>query len=178
MEHAKTMRTMFARIGVLLVVTQASLASAQSSSGNCSSGSHAVIAPFLGEWAEYTVTESAEVYIGTLTTRLDTDGCVLSQTFASPDSGFSYRSHGYVNTANLWEETYAFNSGSYSTYLWIVEGETLYTLRIDGSRKSDSVDRLKYIDVKADEYTVVQQESRDGGRTWESIETTRIKRLK
>ena len=155
------------------------MASGQSQSNNCNSATHQLIIPFLGEWEEYTITDSTEVYIGKLTTKLDVEGCVLTQTFMMSDSTFSYRSHGYVNpVSNLWEETYVFNSGGYSKYLWIVDGESLYTLRIDGTRNTDYLQRLKYTDIKKDEYTVIQQESYNGGRSWKSKDHTRIKRIK
>jgi hypothetical protein len=132
----------------------------------------------VGDWEEYTVTDTAEVYIGRLTTTLDNNGCVLTQTFVSSDSTFSYHSQAYINPAsNIWEETYVFNSGAYSKFLWIVEGETLYTLRIGGSRHTDYLFRLKYTDVKKNEYTVTSQESLNGGATWVSKDITRIKRI-
>ena len=151
----------------------------QTQSDNCNSVAHEIVYPFLGEWEEYTITDSTEVYIGRLSTKLDVEGCVLTQTFMMADTTFSYRSHGYVNPAsNLWEETYVFNSGGFSKYLWIAEGKSLYTLRIDGNRKTDYLHRLKYTNIKKDEYTVIQQESIDGGLTWKSNDTTKIKRIK
>jgi len=166
------------KIILFIVLTQTAIANGQTQSSNCNSANYQVIHPFLGEWEEYTITDSAEVYIGRLTTKLNVEGCVLTQTFATPDSTFSYRSHGYVNPAsNIWEETYVFNSGGYSKYLWIVEGKLLYTVRIGGSRKTDYLHRLKYTNVRKDEYTVVEQESHDGGITWESKDTTRIIRI-
>ena len=150
----------------------------QTNSDNCSTGSFRIVEPFLGEWEEYELKDSLEVYIGRLSTKLNVDGCVLTQSFISHDSTFSYLSHGYVNPAsNIWEETYVFSSGGYSKFLWIVEGKTLYTLRVGGSRKTDYLYRLNYINIKKDEYTVAGQESRDGGKTWISIDSTRIKRV-
>ena len=152
--------------------------SAQTMLNECNSSSHKIVHPFLGEWEEFTVTDTAEIYIGRLSTKLNINNCVLTQEFMSVDSSFSYLSHGYVNpTSGIWEETYVFNSGGISKYLWIVEGNSLYTLRVDRNRKSQKLHRLKYINVKLDEYTVVQQESSDGGKTWESRDTTRIERI-
>ncbi len=84
----------------------------QANSDNCSTGSFRIVQPFLGEWEEFELKDSLEVYIGRLSTRLNVDGCVLTQSFISADSTFSYLSHGYVNPAsNVWEETYVFSSG-------------------------------------------------------------------
>ena len=150
----------------------------QTQNTGCNSNAHKVVSPFLGEWEEYTITDSTEVFIGRLITKLDVEECVLTQSFMMSDSTFSYRSHGYINPAsNIWEETYVFNNGGYSKYLWIVDGNSLYTLRIGGSRKTDYVHRLKYIDIKLNEYTVVQQESYNGGVSWTSNDSTRIKRV-
>jgi len=145
----------------------------------CRQGSYEVIKPFLGDWEEYTITDSTDVYIGRLSTHLNLDGCVLTQSFDAPDLKFSYQSQGFVNpSSNIWEETYVFNSGGYSKFLWILDGESIYTLRIGGSRKTNHLHRLKYTDVKKDEYVVIQQESVDGGKTWISKDSTRIKRIK
>ncbi len=161
-----------------ILLCQTIMVYSQSQSNNCSSGAHEIVYPFLGEWEEYTITDSTEVYIGKLATKLDVEGCVLTQSFMMADSTFSYRSHGYVNPAsNIWEETYVFNSGGYSKYIWIVDGESLYTLRIGGTRKTDYLQRLKYTNVKKDEYIVIQQESYNGGITWESKDSTKIKRI-
>ena len=152
---------------------------AQSTLDGCNSSSHKIVYPFLGEWEEYTVTDTSENYIGRLSTKLDVNGCVLNQKFMSVDSSFSYLSQGFVNPASgIWEETYVFNSGRFAKYLWMVEGDVLYTLRIDGSRKTKKLHRLNYINIKLDEYTVVQEESSDGGKTWVSKDVTRIKRIK
>ena len=151
----------------------------QPSENPCSGGSYEIIKPFLGEWEEYTITDSSDVYIGKLSTHLNLDGCVLTQSFDAPDLKFSYQSQGFVNpTSNVWEETYIFNSGGYSKFLWILDGESLHTLRIGGSRKTNYIHRLKYTDIKKDEYVVIQQESVDGGKTWISKDSTRIKRIK
>ncbi len=151
----------------------------QESEGGCSEGSYEIVKPFLGEWKEYTITDSTEVYIGRLSTQLSLDGCVLTQRFEAPDLNFSYQSQGFVNPASgIWEETYVFNSGGYSTFLWVVEGVTIYTLRIGGSRITNNLHRLFYTGIKKDEYVVIQQESIDGGKTWTSKDSTRIKRIK
>ena len=166
------------KIILYTLILQTFIAYSQTQSNNCISKNHKIVQPFLGEWKEYTITDSAEVYIGRLTTKLNVQGCVLTQAFTTSDASFSYLSHGYLNPdSNIWEETYVFNSGGFSKYLWIVEGNSLYTLRVGGSRKTDYIHRLKYTNIKKDEYTVIQQESYDGGLTWKSKDTTKIIRI-
>ena len=168
-----------ASIFLILLIAQSNLIYSQSNNTGCNFGSHEIVRPFLGEWKEYTITDTSEVYIGRLSTHLNVEGCVLTQSFVTPDSSFSYLSHGFINPlSGVWEETYVFNSGRYSKFLWIVDGESLYTLRVEGSRKTNHHHRLKYTDIKKDEYSVIQQESVDGGKTWISKDSTRIKRIK
>ena len=151
----------------------------QNSKNPCQTAGHNTVKPFLGEWEEYSIKNGNEVFIGRLSTRLSTEDCVLTQTFATHDSAFSYRSHGFVNpSSGIWEETYVFNSGRFAKYLWIADGEILYTLRVESSRLADQLHRLLYIDIKTDEYLVIQQGSTNGGRNWVSKDSTRIRRTK
>ena len=144
----------------------------------CQTASHDIVQAFIGEWGEYSIENGKESFIGNLSTQLDVENCMLTQSFSTPDSTFSYRSQGFVNPASkIWEETYVFNSGRYAKYLWIVDGETLYTLRVDSSQPSDHLHRLFYTEIRKDEYLVVQQSSRDGGRQWISKDSTRIRKL-
>ena len=127
---------------ILLVFCSLCLFS-QSSDTLCNTGSYTIIQPFLGEWEEYEVKEEGEVLIGHLSTHFGVNGCVLTQNFISPDSSFSYRSHGFVNPfSNIMEETYVFSTGGYSKFHWIKDGEKLYTLKVGGSRKTDYMYRL------------------------------------
>jgi hypothetical protein len=151
----------------------------QESDVGCRQGSYDIVKPFLGEWEEYTITDSAEVYIGRLSTNLSLDGCILTQSFDAPGLNFAYKSQGFVNPASgIWEETYIFNNGGYSRFLWVVDGASLYTLRIGGSRITNNLHRLLYTDIRKDKYVVIQQESIDGGKTWISKDSTRIKRIR
>ncbi len=153
--------------------------SGQESDGGCRQGSYDIVKPFLGEWEEYTITDSAEVYIGRLSTHLSLEGCILNQSFDAPGLNFAYKSQGFVNPASgVWEEIYIFNNGGYSRFLWVVDGTSIYTLRVGGSRITNNLHRLLYTDVKKNEYVVIQQESIDGGKTWTSKDSTRIKRIK
>ena len=78
---------------ICILLSQTIIAYSQTKSNNCNSGAHEIVYPFLGEWEEYTITDSAEVYIGRLTTKLDIEGCVLAQSFMMSETSFSYRSH-------------------------------------------------------------------------------------
>lgn len=132
----------------------------------------------LGTWHEYRVTDSTEVFLGTLTAELQVKGCAISQNFVQEDSSFTYQSLGYVNpSSGLWHENYVFSNGGTATYQWITEGENLYTLRIAASRSSDHIYRLWYSPLVNKEYTVTLQKSFDGGKTWVSTGKTRIKRV-
>ena len=165
------------RMSVLVLLVN-SVAYNQTEPEHCRGGSHDIVRPFLGVWDEFELTESGPILIGRLTTQLSTNNCVLTQSFMTPDSSFSYRSHGYVNPAtSIWEETYVFSTGRYSKFQWIVDEDQLYTLRVGGSRQTNSVYWLLYTDVKPNEYLVIQQESNDGGQTWISADSTRIVRI-
>ncbi len=151
---------------------------AQTEKPPCTGGSYDLVTPYLGTWHEYRVTDSTEVLMGTLTTKLLAKGCAISQHFMEQDSSFSYQSLGAVNpSSGLWQENYVFSTGGTATYQWMTEGNEIYTLRTAASRSSDHIYRLKYTDTRDDEYTVVLQRSYDGGKTWESTGKTRIKRI-
>jgi len=159
----------------ILLMTTASYAQSES---RCGGGSYELVKPFLGNWKEYNVTESGEEYIGTLQSKLDLNGCVISQRFVSSDSSFSYVSFGYVNpSSNILEETYVFDNGSISKYQWLVEDSTIVTRRIGGTRKIDHLQQLRLTNVSKNQYDVIEEQSYDGGKTWERVELTRIKRI-
>lgn len=143
----------------------------------CTGGSYDLVKPYLGTWSEYRVTDSTEVYTGTLITRLEVRGCAITQHYMERDSSFTYTSFGFVNpNSGLWEETYVFSTGSTSVYQWVMEKGELATKRIHGSRNVDHIYRLRYVDTTDREYTVIGQRSYDGGKTWQSESRTRIER--
>ncbi|MCE7991323.1 MAG: hypothetical protein HEP71_05055 [Roseivirga sp.] len=161
----------------LLLFFSASLI-AQTEKPPCTGGSYDLVTPYLGTWHEYRVTDSTEVFLGTLITELQVKGCAIRQSFARQDSSFTYQSLGYVNpSSGLWHENYVFSNGGTATFQWVTEGENLYTLRIAASRSSDHIYRLQYSPMLNKEYTVTLQRSYDGGKTWESTGTTRIKQV-
>lgn len=163
---------------ILLVLCNCLFMSGQSNDTICSTASHKLIEPFLGEWDEDEVTDSTEVYLGRLTTRFDVNNCAVTQRFKAPNNTFSYLSHGYVNPeSGLWEETFVFSTGSFSKFLWIVDGETTYLLRVGGTRKTNAPYRLRYVNITKDRYDVISEQSNDGGKTWEILDFTKIERV-
>lgn len=161
---------------VILVLTNYSFSQSEN---NCSGGSFEIIKPFLGSWEEYTLTHNDEKLEGTLESRIDLDGCVISQRFISSDSGFSYLSFGYVEpSSNIWQETYVFNNGSISKYEWLTDGDDVLQRRIGGTRKMEYMHQLRLTNIKKDHYDVIEEHSYDAGKTWEKKGLTRIKRIK
>lgn len=144
----------------------------------CSGGPFEVVKPFLGRWQEFNVINHKEEFIGTLESTLEQDGCVISQRFVSKDASFSYMSFGYVDPAsNSWQETYVFNNGSISKYLWQLDDEDVVTKRIGGTRKLDYMQQLRLTAITENQYDVIEEHSFDGGKTWKNVELTRIKRV-
>jgi len=151
---------------------------AQNEKPACTGGSYDLVKPYLGTWKEYRLTDSTEVYTGTLTSSLDVHGCALSQVYMEQDSSFMYRTMGFVNpNSGLWEETYVFSTGSYSLFQWVVEDDVLYQKKIGGSAKAENIYRLRFENSSNSEYTVAWQHSYDGGHSWETKGHTRIVRI-
>lgn len=146
--------------------------------GGCSGGVYQLVKPFLGKWKEYTVTDSTETFIGDLVSAMELDGCAISQRFTGSDGSFSYVSFGFVKpSSNIWEETYVFNNGSHSVYHWIADGADILMRRVGGTRLLDYMQQLRLTDIGPDKYDVVEEHSKDGGKTWSAVELTRIKRI-
>ena len=144
----------------------------------CTTEVHNLIRPFAGTWQEFEVTDDGEEFIGTLRSFRDTKNCALSQTFVSVDSSFSYRTLGYVEPgANVWVETYVFSTGSTAFYHWIVDDGDIVQRRVGGSRQIGHMHQLRFVNVTEDSYTVIQEESLDGGLTWEQTERTNIRKV-
>ena len=159
----------------ILLMTTTSYAQ---SGGECRGGSYELVKPFLGNWKEYNVTESGEEFIGTLRSKLNLNGCVISQRFVSSDSSFSYLSFGYIEpSSNIWQETYVFNNGSVSKFEWLVDGNDVLQRRIGGTRKMEYMHQLRLTNISKDFYDVIEEHSYDGGKTWERVELTRIERI-
>jgi len=167
------MRSIILLLLLIMVVSD----SISQTSGSCEGGTYNLVKPLLGTWEEYTITDSSEVFIGTLQSNLELSGCVLSQRFVSPDSSFSYQSFGYVEpTSNKWNETYVFSTGSISKYEWQTDNNDLLTLRTGGTRVIDYIHRLRLTNINELFYDVIEERSKDGGRTWKAMELTRINR--
>ena len=78
----------------------------------CRGGSYELVKPFLGTWGEYRVTDSTEVFTGTLTSKLDLNGCALLQRYVEQDSSFMYQTLGYVTLLRDYgrNDTYSFDA--------------------------------------------------------------------
>ena len=151
---------------------------AYSQNSTCSGDVYDLIKPFEGTWQEFEVTESGEEFIGTLRVIRETGNCVLSQSFVSTDSTFTYRTLGYVDPgSNIWKETYVFNTGSYADYQWIVHNGDIVQRRVGGSRKIDYMHQLRFVDVSHSGYVVIVEHSKDGGKTWEEKERTNVRKI-
>ncbi len=161
-------------LAYLLFVTVPLVVKSQNKSP-CSGAIYDVVKPYLGEWKEYRITDSSQVYLGILTTKLQAGGCAITQKFVSVDSSFQYLSHGFVNqSSNIWEETYVFSTGGISKFQWIKQGDKLYTRRTSGSKQTDYQYRLQYMNTTDLQYEVIPQKSFDGGSTWQNDGLTRI----
>jgi hypothetical protein len=141
----------------------------------CSGKPYDLVRPFIGTWQEYAVADDGETLIGTLTSVLEQDGCVISQRFASADGSFSFLTFGFVDETNQWIETYVFNDGRAASYRWREEGGEIITERVGGDPKD--MRRLR-IDFKSpDLYEVSEERSLDQGETWEFVELCRTRRM-
>lgn len=164
-------------LSLLLFFAAVSTTFSQSNSP-CSKGAFEIIKPFVGEWEEYTVTENEEIFIGNLESTIELDGCVISQRFVGKDSSFFYLSFGYIDPAsNIWQETYVFNNGGISKYQWQIDGADVLQRRIGGTSKLDYMHQLRLTNITENQYDADEEHSYDGGKTWKSVELTRIKRV-
>jgi hypothetical protein len=141
----------------------------------CSGKPYDLVQPFLGTWKEYATTDGGETLIGTLTSGLEQDGCVISQRFVSADGGFSFMTFGYVDETNHWIETYVFNDGRAASYRWREEGDSIITDRVGGD--PENMRRLRIQFVTPDLYEVTEERSLDHGETWEFVELCRTRRV-
>lgn len=150
--------------------------SAQEDKG-CHGETYALIDPFIGYWREYTVTQEAEIYMGTLRSSKGPDSCTITQRFISADVSFSYQSFGYVDSSTgKWKEIYVFNDGNHAEYQWFKEGDDIIMRRTGGTRLLDYTHQLRLTNISKDSYDVLEEHSYDNGVTWQNVELTRIKR--
>lgn len=158
--------------------TQANIDKQQANDGSCNTPSHQLIRPFLGAWEEFEMKENGDQeFIGTLEVRLIANGCSLVQRFISPDSSFSYSTMGFVNPGSgIWEETYTFSTGAFAVYQWVLDAGDIVQRKVGGSRQMDHVYQLRFTEVGADGYVVIQERSEDGGKTWKQSDRTRVNR--
>ena len=121
--------------------------------------------------------ENKEKFIGTLKVRLASGGCSLVQQFINPDSSFSYSTHGYVNGGSgFWEEKYVFSTGSTADYRWIIDKGDVVQRKVGGTRQVEKLYQLRFTELNDEGYLLLQEESLNGGKTWEVNGRTRVKR--
>lgn len=144
----------------------------------CTEGVYKLVAPFMGHWEEYNITDDGEEFIGTLSSSRGPDGCTIGQRFVSADGSFSYQSFGYVEAdSQRWKEIYVFSNGNNSEYQWFSEGEDVIMRRTGGSRQLEYMHQLRLTNIQEGFYDVIEEHSYDNGLTWKHIELTRIKRI-
>ena len=156
-------------LGAGLMVSQTSLAA-------CAGGVYDLPSHFVGTWREYTVTDTGEVFAGTLRSELVADGCGYRQAFTGADGTFSFQSLGYVDAEEqAWRETVVTSTGRVAHYRWRTEGTDVVFDRLteDGIPRR----RLRATAFAPDRYDVVDERSADGGQRWDAGQTTRIRRV-
>ncbi len=144
----------------------------------CQGNPYDLVLPFMGQWQEFDIGED-EVFIGTLTTKVEEDGCSISQHFESADGSFTYRTFGYVDASSgRWKEIYVFSNGRNSEYEWFQEGNDVIMRRTAGSRKLEYMHQLRLTRVTEASYDVIEEHSYDKGASWKAIQLTRTKKVK
>lgn len=144
----------------------------------CSGASHDLIKPFIGTWEEFELDEEGkEEFIGTLQVQLGAGGCSLLQRFTGPDSNFFYTTQGYVDGGSgFWEERYVFSTGATADYRWVIDDGDVVQRRVGGSRQISHLHQLRFTELDKSGYLLLQEQSNDGGRTWEVTGRTRVRR--
>ena len=131
----------------------------------------------IGTWEEYSVKEQAETLEGTLESRLDLDGCVLTQRFKSVDGAFSFLSFGYVEpTSNNWYEMFVFNNGRVVHWRWREDGKEIILDRAND--ESEVRRRLRLTNFSDDLYDVIEEQMAQKGAGWDFVGLTRARRIK
>jgi hypothetical protein len=142
----------------------------------CKGGPYELAKPFIGTWQEYTVKGEEELLEGTLESRFELGGCVLTQRFQSVDGMFSFLSFGYVDPkTNSWYETYIFNNGRSTRWLWHEEEDEIIMDWVnDGSEVRR---RLRVVNMREESYEVIEEQMTEEGKGWEFVVLTRTRRI-
>ncbi len=151
----------------------------QDNNSPCQGGAYELIKPFIGTWEEYELDdENFETYIGTLQVKLDAANCALLQRFVNADTTFFYNTLGYINSSSgIWQEKYVFSTGTTADYHWIVDAGDIVQRKIGGSRQVDYVHQLRFTELTNQGYLLLQEQSKDGGKTWVVNGRTKVKRI-
>ena len=166
-----------AGLTITAMVALALLPSAALPDVACRDEIHRLPEPLVGIWHEFTVTDSGEVFLGELHSRISIDGCVFEQEFSSPDGSFRFRSFGYVDPqSGHWREHFVLNDGRTAEYRWETIGADILVVRVD--RTEPPLYRLHISNLQPDSYEVREERSDDDGHSWQFVELTRTRRVK
>ena len=176
MSHATIGRARIRACVAAAMVLVAGLMAPQAALAACAGGVYDLPSQFVGTWREYTVTDTGEVFAGTLRSEVTADGCGYRQAFTSADATFSFQSLGYVDAQEqAWRETVVTSTGRVAHYRWRTEGADVVFDRLseDGTPRR----RLRATGFAPDSYDVVDERSADGGQSWDAGQITRIRRV-
>ena len=101
---------------------------------------------------------------------------MLTQRFQSVDGMFSFLSFGYVDPkTNSWYETYIFNNGRSTRWLWHEEEDEIIMDWVnDGSEVRR---RLRVVNMREESYEVIEEQMTEEGKGWEFVVLTRTRRI-
>jgi hypothetical protein len=139
-------------------------------------GPYELARPFIGTWQEYTVKGQEELLEGTLETRIELEGYVLTQRFLSVDGTFSFFAFGYVEPkTNSWYETYVFNNGRVTHWLWHKEEDEIIMDWVNDG--SEARRRLRVVNMREESYEVIEERMTEEGKGWDFVVLTRTRRI-
>jgi streptogramin lyase len=138
---------------------------ATNAAAECSGDEYRMLDRVIGEWDEYRLGDDGPSFMGSLSTERVASGCGFTQTFSSPDGSFTFASLGFLEPGSGWIEHYVLSSGRATAYRWTESGDELILERLTAT--PGPLRRLVIFDISADEYYVADEESSDGGETWE-----------
>ncbi len=142
----------------------------------CDFAGHHMLAPLIGDWEEYQVSESDEELLGTLKTRMVSENCAVVQSFLSPDGMFSFNSLGYIDSTGNWVETYVLSNGRFASYKWRSNGDELILDRVAAADQPRR--RRRLFAITKNNYLVTDEESQDAGKTWQRLELVKTIRTR
>ncbi len=137
------------------------------------------IAPFIGEWQEYLVTDTNEELYGKLKIEVDNQGSSIKKNFQHFQQPFTYSSIGYFDTKKeMWVETYVFSNGGHAIYEWQRDKNDFVLVPVQSSFKRNGMSRNRWTVINENLFQIIVEKSTDGGKTWILDSTTNMKRVK